>query len=100
MKTFKKWLQEDSPANSISGGGIRGMGLVSGDPNGDITNYATNNASEQGSITDVVKGMADAHLSMSAVSDTTDGGDQPSNLIGYKAGMKGGGSANYKGSTK
>jgi hypothetical protein len=104
MKTFKKWLLEDSPANSIAGGGIRGMGNVTGDPNGDITNYATNNATEQGQVSSDVQSMIDSHNNMMTTDgddgNTTDGGDQPANVIGYKVGMKGGGTANYKGSTR
>jgi hypothetical protein len=45
MKTFKNWLKEDGPANGIgSGGGIRGLGNVTGDPGGGISNYAAQNA--------------------------------------------------------
>lgn len=94
MKTLRQFLEE-TPTNSISGGfGVRGLGNVTGDPLGDTTAYATNNAAEQGQISSTIQSMMTAH--MSASSQTTDGGDQPANIIGAKPNLKVG-TANYTG---
>lgn len=44
MITFKQWMTEESPTNVSSGTGVRGFGDVTGNPAGDISNYAATNA--------------------------------------------------------
>lgn len=56
MKTFKEFLEE-TPANVSAGTGVRGFGDVSGNPTGDITNYAAANASAP----PVAAAMVDQH---------------------------------------
>lgn len=51
MKTFSQWVSESAPANVSAGIGVRGLGDVTGNPAGDITNYAAANAAEQARIT-------------------------------------------------
>lgn len=46
MKKFCDWLKEEGPANVSVGLGIRGLGDVTGEPKGSITNYAAANAAE------------------------------------------------------
>jgi hypothetical protein len=106
MKTFKKWLKEDGPTNSSSMA-IRGLGNVTGssdsigitDPS--VTGYALDNIQTQAAIQATVQQMMNAHVAgMTTDGDdgnTVDGGDQPQNTIGYKPGMRGGGTANYTG---
>ena len=66
MKSFIKWLKEDAPANCISGQ-IRGLGVVTGDPTGTITNYASQNVTDAldsaDEISDVLKSHNDLHAS-------------------------------------
>jgi hypothetical protein len=93
--SFSKWLSEDIPTNSSSMS-IRGLGNVTGvtdsmgitDPS--VTGYAVDNAQTQAQIAQEIQGMHGAA--------GLDGGDQPKNIIGFKASMaKAGGSANYTG---
>lgn len=55
---FKNWLMEST--NASAGAGIRGFGDVSGQPAGDISNYAATNASTPPQA----QGMVDQHNSM------------------------------------
>ena len=105
MKTFRDWLKEDAPTNSLSSS-VRGLGNVTGvsdsigitDPS--VTGYALDNIQTQAAIQATVQQMMDAHSGMTtdgSDGSTLDGGDQPSNVLGHKAGSKGDGTANYKG---
>ena len=58
MKSFKSWLNE--VANCSAGLGVRGLGDVSGTPGGDISSYASQNASAP----PVAQSMVDAHNAM------------------------------------
>lgn len=61
MKTFRSWLKEDGPTNGIgSGGGVRGLGNVTGDPGGDLTGYAAQNAA----ATPPAQSMVSQHMDM------------------------------------
>lgn len=51
---FKTWLFENAPTNVSVGAGIRGLGDVSGQPAGDISNYAAANASTPAPAADIV----------------------------------------------
>ncbi len=51
MKKFRQWIVEDgAPTNSAGSGAIRGLGYVTGAPNGDSSNYAAANAAEAAKI--------------------------------------------------
>lgn len=50
MKKFSQWVSESAPANVSAGLGVRGLGDVSGQPAGDISNYAAANAEESAKI--------------------------------------------------
>jgi hypothetical protein len=70
MKKFRQWIAEDgAPANSIGGGGLRGLGYVTGVPGGDISNYAAANAAEAAKLT--ASNSTDSVLSYSG-GDTED----------------------------
>jgi len=78
MKTFKAWLSEDAPTNSLGGGeGIRGVGNVTGIPGGDYSNYATNNIADQSKVSSTVQSMVDYHTGMH---DDIDGDDDQTTL--------------------
>lgn len=50
MKKFSQWVSESAPANVSAGLGVRGLGDVTGQPAGNITNYAAANAAESAKI--------------------------------------------------
>lgn len=59
---FKKWIFEAAPTNHSVGPGVRGLGDVSGQPAGDISNYAAANAIESADTAkDLLKQHTAAH---------------------------------------
>lgn len=58
MRTFRAWVNEST--NCSAGSGIRGFGDVSGQPAGDITNYAAANAQTPAQA----QGLVDQHNAM------------------------------------
>jgi hypothetical protein len=76
MKNFKSWLAETS-TNVSAGFGVRGLGDVSGQPTGDISNYAMSNSSEQEKLTNNTQQMIDDHNNImnndAIAGDVTDG---------------------------
>lgn len=51
IRRFKSWLFEDAPTNMSVGTGVRGLGDVTGQPAGSISNYAAANAADSQNIT-------------------------------------------------
>ena len=60
------FFAEDAPFNSISGASIRGMGYVSGSPDGDGSNYMTANIADADTKDNIMKGIVAAHNAMHA----------------------------------
>lgn len=51
MKNFRQWIAEDgAPTNSAGSGAVRGLGYVTGTPNGGVSNYAAANAADAAKI--------------------------------------------------
>lgn len=67
MITFKEFISE-SPTNVSSGLGIRGLGDVSGDPKGSLSNWAAQNAATPPPAQDLINQHLDLHTSTSSVS--------------------------------
>jgi hypothetical protein len=61
MKTFREWISEGAPTNSVASDSIRGLGNVTGDPKGSVTNYAMANAIASG---DTMGDMLQKHVAM------------------------------------
>ena len=61
MKSFKKWLDESV---TISGGGVRGMGYVSGAGDGDSPNYLSANVADAETRNNIMNLMKTQHLNM------------------------------------
>jgi hypothetical protein len=71
MKNFRQWIVEDgAPTNSAGSGAIRGLGYVTGIPNGDVSNYAAANAADAAKITSTMN-TVDSALNYSG-GDTED----------------------------
>lgn len=78
MKKFKLWIIEDGPTNISAGTGVRGLGDVSGQPGGSISNYAAANAAEAESIArSLTTNGAEGALNYS-------GGDTQDQILGKK----------------
>lgn len=67
MKSFKDFISE-SPANCSAGSGVRGFGDVSGQPAGNISNYAIANNAESISDLDQQNHILAAHNSLHKIS--------------------------------
>lgn len=65
MKNFIKWLKEDAPANCISGQ-VRGLGTVTGEPTGTISNYASQNVTDALDSSDEISDLFKAHNDLHA----------------------------------
>lgn len=76
MKTFRQFLEE-TPANVSAGTGVRGFGDVSGNPMGDISNYAAANASAP----PVAAAMVDQHNAMHTAALQASDADTKDNLL-------------------
>jgi len=85
MKTFCQWIKESSPTNS-TGGGIRGLGNVTGVPGGTISSYAAFNAADT-SVSDAVNAM---HAATNNTGDVKDGNtaDTKNNILKVGKGKK------------
>ena len=85
MKKFRQWIIEHMPTNVSSGMGVRGFGDVTGNPAGDITNYAAANAAEQARI------AADLGINTSDGVISYQGGDTKDQILKPTRAAKGGG---------
>jgi len=85
MKTFCQWIKESLPTNS-TGGGIRGLGNVTGVPGGTISSYAAFNASDT-SVSDAVNAM---HATTNNTGDVKDSNtaDTKNNILKVGKGKK------------
>lgn len=61
MKSFKDFINEDGPANCSAGSGVRGFGDVSGQPAGNISNYAAINNADSIADSDLRYSILAAH---------------------------------------
>lgn len=68
MKRFKPWLNETM---SVGSGSIRGMGYVSGSPDGDSRSYLGNNIADADTRNNIMKLMATQHMNMHKSTPTT-----------------------------
>lgn len=63
IKNFSSWLSESAPTNVSAGTGVRGLGDVTGQPAGSISNYAAANAIANGdSPDDILKAHRSMHV--------------------------------------
>jgi hypothetical protein len=58
------FFAEDAPVNSAASGTVRGMGYVSGSPDGDGSNYMSANIADADTKNNIMKGVVDSHVAM------------------------------------
>ena len=61
MKSFKVWINETM---SVGAGVVRGMGYVSGSPDGDSKSYLGNNIADADTRNNVINLMTTQHINM------------------------------------
>ena len=61
MKTFKCWINETM---SVGAGVVRGMGYVSGSPDGDSKSYLGNNIADADTRNNVINILSTQHMNL------------------------------------
>lgn len=61
MKRFKTWINETM---SVGAGAVRGMGYVSGSPDGDSKSYLGNNISDADTRNNIINLMTTQHTNL------------------------------------
>lgn len=70
MKRFKPWLNETM---SVGSGAVRGMGYITGSPDGESGGYLANNIADAETRDNVVKVLSTQHVNMHKSTKATKG---------------------------